>query len=67
VVVPVAPVFITAGFHVPAIPLLEVNGNDGGVLFWQTDPIWVKVGVVWPVTTISIVVVAAHGSAGVNV
>jgi hypothetical protein len=33
VVVPIVDVFITAGFHVPVIPLLDVTGNAGAVLF----------------------------------
>ena len=33
VVVPVADVFIVAGFHVPVILLLDVVGSDGGVAF----------------------------------
>ena len=33
VVVPVVDVFITAGFHVPVIPLLDVVGKAGAVAF----------------------------------
>jgi hypothetical protein len=40
--------------------LVELNGNDGAALFWQRGPIAVKVGAIEAVTTISIVVPAAH-------
>ena len=33
VVVPVADVFIVAGFHVPVMLLFDVVGSDGGVAF----------------------------------
>ena len=67
VVVPVVAVLIVAGFHVPANPLLEVEGNDGAALFWHSGPICVNVGVTCAVITISIVVTVAQGSVGVNV
>ena len=43
---------ITAGDQVPAIPLLEVAGNAGAVLFRQISPITSKAGVVAGVTLI---------------
>ena len=32
-VVPTVDVFITAGFHVPVIPLVDVVGNAGAIAF----------------------------------
>ena len=32
-------VLIVAGFHVPETPLLDVVGNIGAVVFWQSGPI----------------------------
>jgi hypothetical protein len=60
VVVPTVVVLITAGLHVPAIPLFEVAGSVGAVEFWQRGPIWVKIGVISVVTSISIVAPTAH-------
>ena len=37
--VPVADVLMVAGFHVPVIPLLDVDGNVGAVVFWHSGPI----------------------------
>ena len=68
VVVPVALVLIVAGLHVPVIPLLDVVGNTGAVLFWQSGPICVNVGVTCDVITMSMVVVTPHCPVfGVNV
>jgi hypothetical protein len=68
VVVPLAEVFITAGLHVPVIPLLEVAGNAGAVLFWHSGPICVNVGIVCEPIVTSIVTLVAHcPAAGVNV
>jgi hypothetical protein len=39
-------VFIVAGFQVPVILFVEVNGNAGGVEFRHNGPIPVKVGVI---------------------
>ena len=55
------------GFHVPLTPLLEVPGNVGAVLFWQSGPICVNVGVTWLVITIFIVTGIAQPAAGVKV
>ena len=51
VVVPVVAVLIVAGFHVPLIPLVDVDGNTGAAEFWHKGPIAVKVGIT-SVTTI---------------
>ena len=53
-------VLITAGFHVPLMPLLEVVGNAGAVLFWHNGPICVNVGVICELITTSIVAGIAH-------
>jgi hypothetical protein len=59
-VVPAAEVLIIPGFQVPCMPFAEVSGNTGGVLFWQSGPICVNVGVIEAVTTIFIVSLTAH-------
>ena len=46
VVVPAVAVLIVAGLHVPVIPLFDVVGRTGAVLFWQSGPIAVNVGVI---------------------
>ena len=53
-------VLIVAGLQVPLIPLVDADGNNGAVAFWQIGPTCVKVGVIWLVITISIVAVVAH-------
>ena len=53
-------VLIVAGLHVPLMLLLEEVGKTGGVLFWQSGPICVNVGVTLLVITILIVVTVAH-------
>ena len=59
---------ITAGFHVPVIPLLDVVGNAGAVLFWHNGPICVNVGVICGLTvTLNEAVVAHCPAFGVNV
>ena len=59
---------MAAGFHEPVMELLEVPGRAGGVEFWQRGPIWVNVGVMEVVVTMSIVSTAAHWPAsGVKV
>jgi hypothetical protein len=68
VVVPLVVVFITEGFHVPAIALVEFTGNGGATEFWHNGPIAVNTGVSGSVINISIVVATAHWPAfGVNV
>jgi hypothetical protein len=55
-------VLIVAGFHVPVIAgvFVELVDSAGAVLFWHSGPICVNVGIIEVVTTISIVVIAAH-------
>ena len=60
VVVPNVDVLMVAGFHVPAIPLLDIVGKAGAVAFWQSGPICMNVGVTCDVITIFMVVTAAH-------
>jgi hypothetical protein len=63
-------VLITAGLQVPEIAglLVELVGKTGGVEFWQRGPIWVKVGVISVVMTMSMVTALAHcPAAGVKV
>ena len=68
VVVPGVAVLIVAGFHVPVIPLLDVVGKTGAVLFWQSGPIAVKAGTICGFTVMLSVAVIAHcPAAGVNV
>lgn len=52
---------IVAGFHVPAMPLLEVAGKATGVAPVQYGPKAVKVGVMLELTTTVMVAVLAHG------
>ena len=66
--VPVADVLIVAGLHVPVIPLLDVVGNVGAVLFWQSGPICVNAGTTCALmVTLSVAVVAHCPAEGVNV
>jgi hypothetical protein len=60
VVVPVVEVLITAGFHVPVIPLLDVVANAGAPEFWQSGPIAVNVGITGAVITTVMVVLVPH-------
>jgi hypothetical protein len=61
VVVLTIAVLIDDGFHVPTIPLVEVVSKAGATVFWQSDPIGLKVGATVALTVISIVVEAvAH-------
>ena len=60
VVVVAIAVLIVAGLHVPVIPLVEVVGNAGGVLFWQSGPIAVNVGVICGLMVIGNVAMMAH-------
>ena len=43
--VPGVAVFICAGLQVPEIPLLDVEGNAGAVVFWHTGAIGENDGV----------------------
>ena len=51
---------MVAGLHVPLIPLLDVEGNVGAVLFWQSGPIAVNVGVTCGLMVMLNVAVIAH-------
>jgi len=67
-VVPAVVVLMVAGLHVPPMPLLDVAGNVGAVLFWHSGPIAVNVGVTCGFTVMLSVAVTAHcPAAGVNV
>ena len=57
---PAMAVLIVAGVHVPLIPLVEVSGNAGAMLFWQSGPIAVNSGVTSFVITMLIVSAIAH-------
>ena len=68
VVVPAVEVLMVAGLQVPLIPLLDVNGRAGAVLFWQSGPIAVNAGIICGSTVMLSVAVVAHcPAAGVNV
>ena len=58
-----------AGFQVPVIPLVEVNGNTGAAAPVQIGAMAAKVGVTVLLTVISneVVAVAHCPAAGVNV
>jgi hypothetical protein len=61
-------VLIVVGLHVPVIPLVEVAGNDGAVLFWHSGAIAVNVGVICGlIVTVKVAVVAHCPAAGVKV
>ena len=59
---------IVAGLHVPVMPLVEVAGNVGAVLFWHSGPIAVNVGVICgSMVMLSVAMIAHSPLAGVNV
>ena len=58
--VPAEPVLMADGFHAPVMPLVEVAGNGGGVLPWQSGPTGLKMGVTRLVTDTIMVVDVAH-------
>jgi hypothetical protein len=66
-VVPTVAVLIVEGLHEPAKLLVDVNGNVGAILFWQSGPIGAKVGVTSAVTVTETEAVVAHASVDVNV
>lgn len=67
-VVPNADVLIVAGLQVPAIPLVEVAGNAGGVEFWHNGPMDSNVGATCEVTITLMVADVPHWPPdGVNV
>ena len=51
---------MVAGLHVPGMPLLDVAGSVGAVLFWQSGPIAVNVGVICGLIVMLRVAVMAH-------
>ena len=53
-------VLLKAGDHAPVIPLSEVVGKVGAAVPLHMAGMAVKVGVIWLVITISIVVIVAH-------
>jgi hypothetical protein len=66
--VPIAEVLITAGNHVPLIPLLDVAGSTGAEEFTQSGPMAVNTGVICASMVILNVAAEAHSPAmGVNV
>ena len=65
-VVPVTDVFIVEGVQKPGTPLLDVDGNVGGVEFLHRGPTCVNAGVTLAVITIFIITVAAQDN-GVKV
>jgi hypothetical protein len=56
----VVAVLFSAGAHVPVIPLVEVVGNGADAASEQIGATAVNVGVIWLVTTISMVAVVPH-------
>ena len=59
---------IVAGLHVPVMPLVDVVGNAGAVLFWQIGAIGVNAGVTCGFTkTVSEPVVAHWPAFGVKI
>ena len=61
-------VLMVAGLHVPGIPLLDVVGNVGAALFWQSGPIAVNVGVTCGlIVTLKVAVIAHCPAEGVKV
>ena len=69
VVVPTVLVLMVAGDQVPVIPLSEISGKSGAVLFKQSGPICTNVGTISGTISMSIVVTTPHwsGSSGVKV
>ena len=67
--VPATVVLIDDGFHVPVIPSSDTNGKVGGIEFWHSGPICLKVGVICGFMVIDIVVTVPHcnGLLGVKV
>ena len=57
---PDAVLLITAGLHVPVMPLVEEVGNNGAADPEQNAGIAANVGVTLGVTVISSVVIVAH-------
>ena len=51
---------MVAGLHVPVIPLVDVVGKAGAVLFWHKGPIAANVGVICGLTKIVKEALIAH-------
>ena len=45
-IVPIVVVLIVLGVQVPIIPLVDVEGNSGAEVFWQSGPIGKNVGAI---------------------
>ena len=59
---------MAAGFHIPVIPFVDVNGNGGDGEFWQSGPMVPNVGVIWfVIVTLNRAVVPHCPASGVNV
>ena len=59
---------MVAGLHVPVIPLLDVVGNAGAVLFWHSGAIDVNDGVICGlIVMVNDALIAHCPAAGVNV
>lgn len=65
--VPGVPVLMVAGLQVPVTPLSEMLGKEGATDPWQSGPMGAKIGMMVPVTTISMVACVAQPPEGVNV
>jgi hypothetical protein len=66
--VPTVVVLMVAGFQVPVIPLVDVNGNAGATEFWHSGPMIANVGMIWLViVTLNCTVVPHCPGSGVNV
>ena len=61
-------VLIVAGFQVPIIPFVDVDGKPGAAEFWQSGPMRLNIGAIWLlIVTESIAVVAHCPAPGVKV
>jgi hypothetical protein len=68
VVVPTDVVFIAPGLQVPDIPFVDLVGNNGAVLFWQSELTRLNDGVTIELIVTAIVVGVPHcPELGVNV
>ena len=67
--VPGSLVLVIGGSHVPVIPLSEVSGKTGGVLYWQSGPIVSNTGMIPVTMVIDMIVSTPHwaGSSGLKV
>ena len=68
VVVPADAVLIVEGFQLPVMLLFDVVSKAGAELFWQSEPIALKVGVISGfIVTLNVAIVAHWPIVGVNV